>query len=152
MKYIGVLISVVLFAPIMFKEPAANGQSKEPVIVTPTLELKEARILSIENDKRSLAINNEIAVATNKTIPNNKLRSEILKYKRMAYALKRENVYYKRKITTLKKVLKKNYSTEPETEKYLTDSIIFKTDTLYLPTPTPKPKPRKKGFFKNIFN
>ena len=147
MRYIVVLISIVLLAPLAFKEPSANGQSKEQIIATPTLELKEARVLGAENDKRSLAINNEIAVATDKTIPNNKLRSEILRYKKMAYALKRENVYYKRKIITLKKVLKKNY-TETEAEKYLLDTPLYKIDTVYLPTPL-KPK---KGFFKRIFN
>lgn len=148
MRYIVVLISIVLLAPLAFKEPSANGQSKEQIIATPTLELKEARVLGAENDKRSLAINKEIATVTDKTIPNNKLRSEILRYKKMAYALQRENIYYKRKITTLKKVLKKNYTKETEIEKYLLDTPLYKIDTVYLPTPL-KPK---KGFFKRIFN
>ena len=148
MRNVVALISIVLLAPIAFREPSANGQNKEQIITTPTLELKAARVLGAENDKRSLAINNEIAVATDKTIPNNKLRSEILRYKKMAYALKRENVYYKRKIITLKKVLKKNYNTETEAEKYLLDTPLYKIDTVYLPTPLKS----KKGFFKRIFN
>ena len=142
MRYILVLISIVLLAPIVFKEPAANGQTKEQSIPALALE-KEARVLSVENDKRSLAINNDIANATNKTIPNNKLRAEILRYKRLAYALNRENIYYKKKIFTLKRVLKVTYTKEVQLEKYLLDSPVHKIDTVII---------RKKGVLKRWFN
>lgn len=147
MKYIVVSVATILLLPIIFREPSAKSQQKDPIIVTSTAEQKEARVLSAENDKRSLAINKDIAIVTEQTVPNNKLRSEVLKYKRKVYSLQRENNYYKRKIVTLKKVLKINYGKEPEFDKTTLDNIIYKTDTVYLPTP----KKKKKGFFK-IFN
>lgn len=148
MKYIVVSVATILLLPIIFREPSAKSQQKEQIIVTSTAEQKEARVLSAENDKRSLAINKDIATVTEQTIPNNKLRAEVLKYKKKAYSLQRENNYYKRKIIVLKKVLKINYGKEPELDKTSLDNLIYKTDTVYLPIP----KKRKKGFLKNIFN
>ena len=144
MRYLLILIALILMLPIMFKEPSVNGQSKETVIVTPTSEQKEARVLGAENDKRSLAINKDIASVTELTVPNSKLRAEVLRYKRKAVALQRENNYYKRKIFTLKKVLKVNYGKEPDYDKSILE--YNKIDTVYLPTPR-----KRKGVFK-IFN
>ena len=145
MKYLLILISSILLLPIVFKQPKVSGQSKDPVVITtPTLEQKEARVLGAENDKRSLAINKDIASVAEQTIPNSKLRAEVLRYKRKAYALQRENNYYRRKIFTLKKVLKVNYGKEPELDKSILE--YNKIDTVYLPTPR-----KRKGVFK-IFN
>ena len=141
MRYILILIASMLIFPIVFKQPSVNGQSKEPIITTPTTEQKEARVLGAENDKRSLAINKDIAIVTEQTVPNSKLRAEVLRYKRKAYALQRENNYYRRKIFTLKKVLKVNYG---EVDKSILE--YNRIDTVYLPTPK-----KRKGIFK-IFN
>ena len=143
MRYVVILIAVILLFPIIFKEPVVSGQKKDPVIV-PTSEQKEARALGVENDKRSLAINKDIASVTELTVPNSKLRAEVLRYKRKAVALQRENNYYKRKIFTLKKVLKVNYGKEPDYDKSILE--YSRIDTVYLPAPR-----KRKGVFK-IFN
>ncbi len=145
MRYLLILIGLIILFPIVFKQPEVSGQSKEKVIATPTLEQKEARVLGAENDKRSLALNRDMASVTEQTVPNNKLREEVLRYKRKAYALQKENNYYRRKIFTLKKVLKVNYGKEPEFDKSILE--YNKIDTVYLPTP-----PRKRKGILKIFN
>lgn len=159
MKMIIFVTAIVVLPTLFFRQPLSVGQVKPlgiPTFTTPTAEQTKARVLGAENDKRSLAINNDIAELANETVSNSKLKAEAAKYKKLVLSLTKEKEYYKQELANLKKRLIQAKNTqefvlsdagvsESEGNSYeLKDSLQCKPDTVYI-------KKQKKGFFNKIF-